>query len=350
MNLREKRKLDHIRLALELEGDGREAGWEEVQFVNLSLPELDRAEISTVYDLWGKPLRLPLLINAMTGGSEASLEINAALAEVARETGVAMAVGSQHAALEDPRWAASYAVARRKNPRGVLLANLSARATPEEARRACEMIEADGLQLHLNAAQELAMAEGERSFRGLADSIARVVASVRVPVIVKEVGFGLSREAVIHLYALGVRWVDTGGRGGTDFLSIERRRRGDSGSSSAGWGIPAVASLVEVLESGVPLKVIASGGIRSGTDLARALALGAEMAGAAGPFLRRLREGSAEQVVSLIRAWEEELKDVMTLVGARTPVELRRRPLVITGATEDWLRLRGIDTSRYARR
>ena len=189
MNLREKRKLDHLRLATELGEDREEAGWEDIRFVNLSLPEVDRQEVSVGYDWWGKHLRLPLLINAMTGGSEESLGVNAALAEVARETGVAMAVGSQHAALEDSRWTASYGVARRRNPQGVLLANLSARATPEQARQACEMIEADGLQLHLNVAQELAMPEGDRNFAGLLENIAQVVASVPVPVVVKEVGF-----------------------------------------------------------------------------------------------------------------------------------------------------------------
>lgn len=350
MNPRQGRKLDHLHFAVEL-GDGPGgAGWEDIHFINLSVPEVDRREIDTAYDWWGKRLRLPLLINAMTGGTVVSREVNAALADVARETGVAMAVGSQHAALENPDVIDSYAVARRRNRDGVLLANLSARATPEEAQRACEMLAADALQLHLNVAQELAMAEGERAFRGLLDNIARVVEAVNVPVVVKEVGFGLSREAVAYLFGAGVRWVDTGGRGGTNFLAIEQERSGVRRPHLRAWGLPGAVSLLEALGSGLPIKVVASGGIRSALDLARALALGAELGGVAGLFLRVLRQESAEKLIAVIRNWEEELKDIMTMAGCRTLAELRRLPLVITGPTREWLEERGLDPGRYARR
>ncbi|MBC7335066.1 MAG: type 2 isopentenyl-diphosphate Delta-isomerase [Clostridia bacterium] len=350
MTLREERKLAHLHYAVALGDAPGGAGWDDIRLINLSVPEVDRKEVSTVYEWWGKRLRLPLLINAMTGGTPLSGEINEALARAAREAGVAMAVGSQQAALDNPAVVHTYTVVRRHNPDGVILANLSARATPEEAARACEMLAADALQLHLNVAQELAMPEGERAFRGLVRNIAAVVQAVAVPVIVKEVGFGLSREAATLLYGAGVRWLDTGGRGGTDFLAIEQERSGVNRPHLRAWGLPGAVSLAEVRQSGLPVRVIASGGIRSALDLARALALGAELAGVAGFFLRLLQQSSWEEVARVIKAWEEELKDVMVMTGCRTLPELRRAPLVVTGETREWLEMRGLNPARYAQR
>lgn len=350
MNSRENRKLAHIQYVLEMgDGPGR-AGWDDIHFVNFSVPELDRHDVVTSGEWWGKHLRLPLMINAMTGGTPLSGEINRALAEVAAATGVAMAVGSQQAGLDNPEVVDSFRVARRHNPNGILLANLSARATPEEALRACEMLQADALQLHLNVGQELAMAEGDRGFSGLLNCITRILEAVQVPVVVKEVGLGLSREAAIRLYGAGAVWVDSGGHGGTNFLAIEHWRSGRICHYLQDWGIPAAASLLEVLESGAPLKVIASGGIRSALDFARALALGAEVVGVAGYFLRVLQTQSQDRLVREIFNWGEDLKDIMIMAGASNPDELRQVPLVVAGRVREWLDQRGIETAGYARR
>lgn len=299
----------------------------------------------------GKPLKAPLLINAMTGGYPGARKINGSLAGVARILGIAMAVGSQTAGLEDPGLKDTYAIAREVNPEGVLLANLSAGAPPEHAAAAVKMISADGLQLYLNVAQELAMSEGERDFRGVMENIREVISSVSVPVIVKEVGCGLSRETAAAIADLGVRHIDTGGQGGTNFIAIEQMRTGRTETDGIrNWGIPAAVSLLEVLSLGSGIFVIASGGISSGVDIARALSLGAGMAGMARPLLKALVEGSEGVLCSFVRGIIEELRLSMLLTGAVDLAQLREKSVIITGKTAEWMERRGIDINCYARR
>ena len=278
------------------------------------------------------------------------LDINRSLARVARQAGVAMAVGSQRAALDDPGVRETFAVVREENPGGLVLANLNAGCTLDEAREAVAMVHADGLQLYLNAAQELAMDEGEADFRGVLERVGQVVRGLEVPVVVKEVGFGLDREAVAALVKLGVRCIDVGGSGGTNFAAIEGRRRGRLGSYLEEWGIPTAASLLEALSAVGRPAIIASGGVRSALDVLRVMICGAALAGIARPLLQLLVKESSEAVARYIEDLIYDLKSMMFLVGARNLAALARCPLVVTGFTADWLDARGIDHHGYARR
>ncbi|TDA67045.1 MAG: type 2 isopentenyl-diphosphate Delta-isomerase [Clostridia bacterium] len=348
--LRQQRKLDHIKALLEHQDGPQGSGLADLTLVHQAIPRCSFAEVDCSTELWGRRLDLPLIINAMTGGPEASGQINAALARAARATGVGMAVGSQKVAIDNPRLEWTFAVAREENPSGLLLANISALSGVEDLQRAVEMIAADAVQLHLNAAQELAMAEGERGFGDIADNIARLVQASPVPVVVKEVGFGFSREAALTLYNCGVRWVDVSGQGGTNFIAIEEARAGGEISALANWGLPTAVSLVEVLSAGVPLAVLASGGIRSSLDLAKTLALGARAGGVAGYFLRILLQQSFAALQEEISRWRRELQAVMLLIGAATVEDMRRCPVIIRGQVREWLEQRGIPTAGFARR
>lgn len=288
----------------------------------------------------------------MTGGAEGVTAINRDLAGLAAELGLAMAVGSQNAGLKEPETADSYRIVRRANPHGVILANLSADAPPDAARKAVEMLEANLLQVHLNAPQELVMREGDRDFRGQLANIERLVKSLPVPVIVKECGFGLSRETVLALHGAGVRAVDTSGRGGTNFAWIEARRSGeelDPGLEE--WGIPAAASLAEVAALGLPgLDIVASGGVVHGSQVAKALALGAVAAGVAGAVLRRHQKGGVESARRYLEGLLLDLRRAALLAGASSVAELQVRPVVITGGTAQWCRLRGVNLEALANR
>ncbi len=360
MTERQQRKLDHVRLAVDWLGlpsgaaAGRSgAGWEDVHLVNHSLPELSLEEIDLSTSIAGVSLGQPVVINAMTGGAAGVTAINRDLAEVAADLGLAMAVGSQTAGLRDPGVAESYRVVRKVNPKGIILANLGSDATLEQARAAVEMVEADLLQLHLNAPQELRMTEGDRDFRGRLEAIARIVDELPVPVVVKECGFGVAREAAVILHEAGVRAIDVSGRGGTNFAWIEDRRAGvtEADPGLENWGIPTACALAEVAAVGLPgLDLIASGGIRYGSEAAKALALGARAVGVAGPVLLRQQREGAEGARAYLRQLLADLRTAMLLTGAGSVAAMHRVPVVITGFTGEWCRLRGVDLAALAGR
>lgn len=357
MSERQRRKLDHVRLAIADPGarTGRAggAGWEDVHLIHRSLPELAIHEIDLRTTICGVDLARPVMINAMTGGAPGVTDINRDLAAVAAELGLAMAVGSQTAGLREPEVAESYRVVRRVNPRGVILANLGSDATLEQARAAVEMVEADLLQLHLNAPQELRMREGDRDFRGRLERIARIAAELPVPVVVKECGFGVSRETARQLYEAGARAIDVSGRGGTNFVWIEDRRAGvtDGDPGLEDWGLPAACALAEVAALGLPgLELIASGGIRHGTDAAKALALGARAVAIAGPVLARQQREGAAGARAYLDGLLADLRAAALLCGARNLAELQGRPVVVTGFVGEWCRLRGVDLAALASR
>lgn len=359
MSERQRRKLDHVRLAVA--HDKRRAtrrlglsapGWDEVHLVHQSLPERNFDEIALHTSIAGVALKAPILINAMTGGAPGVGAINRDLATVAAELGLAMAVGSQTAGIREPTVAETYAVVREANPQGVILANLSADASVEQVRQAVAMVRADLLQIHLNAPQELIMAEGDREFRGQLANIGRLVEASPVPIIVKECGFGLSREAAQALYEVGVRAVDVSGRGGTNFAWIEANRSGESlDPGLEDWGIPTAVSVVEITTLGlIGMEVMASGGISSGIEATKALALGASAVGVAGAVLKRQQQGGADAVHDYLSQLLLDLRRTLLLCGASSLDEVRQRPVVITGATGQWCHLRGIDLAALARR
>lgn len=325
------RKAEHIRLALDRGTQGDRAYFDDWAFEHRALPELDLAEIDTSVEFVGVRLEAPLLVSCMTGGTGVANRINTHLAEAAERRRVAVGVGSQRKALEDPSQAGSFQV-REAAPTVPLLANLGAVQLNygfglAECRAAVAMIGADALVFHLNVLQEAIQPEGQTNFAGLLGKMGAVAAELEVPVIAKEVGAGLSAAAARDLAGAGIRILDTAGLGGTSWARIEARRAGDVplGELFADWGIPTPESIRQV--ASVPgVTVIGSGGLRHGLDVAKALALGADLAGMAFPFLEPATE-SADRVVERIDRIVHELRVAMLCAGARTVADLRRTPI-----------------------
>lgn len=350
--IRQSRKLEHVHYALKLRKKAAAKEFADISLIHRALPGLNYADIAINTELFGIALNSPLIINAITGGAQDVKQINATLANVAHECKLAMAVGSQMAALEDPTVADTFKIVRQINRDGIIFANIGAYATPELAQRAVEMVEANALQIHLNAPQELVMREGDRNFREWRQNIARIMERVKVPVIVKEVGFGISQEDACQLQDLGIKAIDIGGRGGTNFVDIESARRDDCwGDIYREWGIATPVSLLEVASVvHQPIDLIASGGLTNGLQTAKMLALGAKGVALAGILLQELMQNGIAGGIAVIKRIEEELKMAMLMVGADKINELQKVPVVIVGETAQWLTLRGIDLIKYARR
>jgi isopentenyl-diphosphate Delta-isomerase len=328
----EGRKLDHIRIVLgeDVAAKGVHAGFAAYRLPHYALPEIDLAEVDTRTTFLGKPLRAPLLISSMTGGAAAAEKINLALAEAAEQLGIAMGVGSQRAAVADPRLAATYQV-RKVAPHIPLLANIGAVQLNygfgvDHCRRAVEMIEADALILHLNPLQEAVQPEGNTNFKGLLAKIEEVCNALEVPVIAKEVGNGIGARDAQRLYDCGVRIIDVAGAGGTSWSEVEKYRQPDAqGARVAGafgdWGIPTTECIRQVRAALPEATIIGSGGVRSGVDVAKAIALGADLAGTAKPALASaIDERGAEAVVEGLQAFIRELRVAMFCAGC---VDLR---------------------------
>ncbi|MEM7049694.1 MAG: type 2 isopentenyl-diphosphate Delta-isomerase [Acidobacteriota bacterium] len=324
----EDRKADHIRLALEERMQERHSFFEDYVLEHAALPELDLAAIDTSVTFLGKKLRAPLLISCMTGGTEVASKINHNLAIAAERCQIAVGVGSQRKALEEPATSASFLV-REAAPSVPLLANLGAVQLNygfgiDECRQAVEMIAADALVLHLNPLQEAIQPEGQCNFRGLLDKVEAVARELEVPVIAKEVGSGISEDLARKLVARGVRILDTAGVGGTSWARIEAARADDLdlGQLFGDWGLSTPQSILACQR--VPgATVIGSGGLRNGIDIAKALALGADLAGMAYPFLAAAME-SPEKVIEMIERTLRELEIAMFCVGAQKIAELRQ--------------------------
>ncbi|MFT3863248.1 MAG: type 2 isopentenyl-diphosphate Delta-isomerase [Solirubrobacterales bacterium] len=326
----------------------RSPGWEDVHLVPDALPEVDLDEVDCSRRFLDLPLRAPLLISGMTGGHPQAGPINARLARAAERHGVAMGVGSQRAALEDDAMAATFAVAREEAPSALVIANLGATQliaqrgdAPDPldtANAAIAMIRADALAIHLNVAEELVQIEGDRRTEGCPAAIEALCTRLDVPVLVKETGSGVSRRTAERCAEMGVRALDIGGSGGTSFATVEAIRAGRHGDQQrarlgrmlSGWGLPTVVSLVGAATSGLP--IVASGGVRSGLDAAKAIALGADLVGVGRPLLEAALESDAA-----VEAWIEgfvlELRAVMTLCGAVRLADLKTVPRAVLGTS-----------------
>ncbi|MEV0618786.1 type 2 isopentenyl-diphosphate Delta-isomerase [Nonomuraea sp. NPDC050404] len=345
------RKDDHVRHALDQQRHAdQENDFDDVRFLHHALAGIDDKRVDLTTRALGLTWPAPLYINGMTGGSTATGEINRGLAAAARESGVPIASGSMSAYLRDPDLAGSFRVLREENPAGTVIANLNANATVDQARRAVDLLQADALQIHLNAVQEIVMPEGDRDFAAWPARIERLAAALEIPLIVKEVGFGLSRETVHRLRDAGVTAADVGGRGGTNFARIENARRPDGDYAFiADWGQSTPCCLLDA--AGITgIDLFASGGVRSPLDMARALALGAVAVGVAGRFLTVLADHGTQALTETIRGWLDQLHQIMTVLGVSAPGELRGCDLLLSGDVAQFCHARGIDPAPYGSR
>jgi len=335
----QQRKKEHLELCLEAESitGSSGTGLDRYRFIHNALPELDIAEIELGTTLLGKRLKAPILISSMTGGFDLARKVNRNLAKAAQQLGVAMGVGSQRVAIEEPSVADSFQV-RDLAPDILLLSNLGAVQlnygyTVEQCRAAVRMIHADGLILHLNVLQEAVQPEGNRNFKGLGEKIATVCRELEVPVVAKEVGSGISADVAVRLRSAGVRAIDVAGRGGTSWYAVEAKRAASRGrppdTAFADWGIPTEEALASVRKAVPDLELIASGGIRTGLDIAKSIALGADTAAFGQPLLASALE-SADKVVEFLSNIIYEIKIAMLCVGARDLDALKKIPLVRT--------------------
>ena len=339
-----------MKVVLGREVEGRYRYWDDIQLVHRALPEVDFEEIDPSVSLLGHRLRAPIVITGMTGGFPDAAKINDNLARAAAEVGIAMGVGSERAAVLKGQYPESYAtVARHAVP--LKFANIGApQIVPQkpgdrvvgapEVRAAMDLIHADVLAIHLNFLQEMVQPEGDRRAKGCLERIGEL--AQEFPVLVKETGAGIGHAVAEDLRDRHVRAFDVSGTGGTSFAAVEHYRALDQGARREArvgktfwdWGIPSPVSVLELVPLGLP--VIASGGIRSGLDVARAIALGATSAGTAGGVLRAAStsfEETREELETLVH----ELKVAMFLTGSRTVAELQKAPYVVTGETRPWL-------------
>lgn len=347
---RSTRKWQHIQHALATGQSGKQ-GMEDVRFLPNSLPNICYGNINLSGSLSTFRLSSPILINAMTGGSKQTMEINRSLAILAREKDLAMAVGSQMAALRDPALTNSYTVVRDENPNGVVFANVGAEATVDQACAAVDMLRVDALQIHLNVMQELLMPEGDRNFTGYLRNIEKIAKAIPVPLIVKEVGFGMTRQTIQKLANAGAAMIDVGGFGGTNFAKVENKRRQQPLGMFEDWGLTTVQSLLEAGECQMSaVSLIASGGIRNGLEIGKAIALGADAVGMAGRILQLVQTRTLAECCLAIDEWHHELRILMTALGTETLAQLKLVPFTIMGETGEWAELLGIDRHKYASR
>jgi len=354
-----QRKIEHVNIALGQDiSAAQSANWNDVQFVHQALPEVDLDEIDTTVSFLGHRLRYPIFISSLTGGHDDVISINRNLARAAEHYGLALGVGSQRAGIVNPEVISSYAITREHAPKTYLIANIGAPQliaqahhapfTIEQVQHAVTMIGANALAVHMNSLQEATQPEGDRRTVGEAAALKTLTEKVSVPVIAKETGAGVCREQALLLRSCGVAAIDVGGAGGSSMSALEAERskaRGDVRTHNIGllfrnWGIATPVSIIEAKVALLPL--ISTGGVRTGLDMARALALGATLVGIGFPFLKAASQ-SYDAVCELLETIVAELKVAMQLSGAASLEQLQQTDLVVTGETRNWLSMRGFE-------
>ena len=337
-NIHERRKADHIRINLEEDVAFKKltTGLENYFFMHQALPEIDLAEVDTTTTLFGKSLSTPLLISSMTGGTPEAGKINRVLAEAAQEVGIAMGLGSQRAAIEDESLVDTYHV-RQVAPDILLFANIGAVQLNysyglDHCRRAVEMCQADALILHFNALQEAVQPEGDGNFANLLSKVEQICRDLPVPVIAKEVGWGFAEETARQLVNAGVAAIDVAGAGGTSWSQVEMYRAPTArharvASTFIDWGIPTAVSIQYCRRAAPELPIIASGGIGNGIDVAKCIALGANLVGFAGDFLRAADQNGVAGVIEMAETLTDELRITMFCAGAANLATLSQTKL-----------------------
>lgn len=333
------RKDDHINSALSQKSQDNH--FDHVRFIHHALSDLTTDDIDLSAFLGGKKFPLPFFINAMTGGTQQAYEINEKLALLAKHFSIPMALGSISSAIKDPTWEATYKIARKANPNGTLIANLGAEVSKETVLKAINMIDADMLQIHLNNVQEIVMPEGDRNFKAHAETIQALASSLTIPLIIKEVGFGMASETLQRLKSLGVKHIDVAGKGGTNFSIIENERRQSPFAFFNTWGLSTVESLLEAKRE-TSLNIIASGGIRDGLDIIKALRLGASFVGMSGYFLKLVKNNTLEEAIEEVDRLIESLKGIMTVLNAQSIKDLKDNPIVFSTEITHYMKQRNI--------
>lgn len=333
MSIRSKRKDDHVKLALEqgpVEND-----FNLVRIIHQGLPGLDYTDVNTSIQLFDKEFGYPFYINAMTGGSLKTMETNRKLATIAKRLNLMMAVGSQHAALDEPDLEASFSIVRETFPEGFIIGNVSANASLDRAQRAVQIIDANALGIHINVAQEITMDEGDRTFSHWDNNIKSIVEGLNVPVIVKEVGFGMSEKTVSKLIDLGVSTVDVSGRGGTNFIWIENERSKEKRFDYLlDWGISPVESLLMNRPNSDSVTLLASGGVTTPLDVIKLIILGASAVGISGYFLKAAQKDE-EAMMEEVESFLHEFKLIMLMLGCKNIEELRSCDIQLLGRLYD---------------
>lgn len=361
-HLTENRKLDHIRICLEREVESHiPTGFDDITLIHNAAPEINLEDIDLRSTFLGHKLQAPIIVTAMTGGHKEALPINRNIAKAVEILGIAMGVGSQRAAIEDPTLADSFSVTRENAPTAFLVGNIGAPQLSlgyglKEAELAIDMLKANALAIHFNAAQEAVQPEGEASFSGVFKALQRLTKELPTPIIAKETGAGLSRETALRFKKTNVKALDVAGLGGTSWpaVEVERAKAEDAMKATLGrwftdWGIPTAAATFEVSSSLPGFPIIASGGVRTGIDIAKAIALGAKIGGVALPVLPQAILN--EKAVQLyLEPLIQGLRAAMFLVGASTLEELANAPLIVNGSTRNWLELRGYNLKELAHR
>ncbi len=329
----EKRKNDHLELAgSPLCQMNSSNGLESIRFEPVALPELNFSEIDTRVKFVNKPLAFPFLISSMSGGVREADKMNTTLAEAAEACQVALGLGSMRIALERKSARSSFKL-RKIAPTIPILANIGGtqliqRNGTSNALRCIELAEADGIYIHLNALQELLQPGGDTNWRGVSASIKELVDRSPVPVFVKEVGHGISASSAQMLVDLGVPWIDVAGAGGTSWSQIEHIRSGQGGTSAfSEWGVKTREAIEAIRDKGNPCKLVGSGGLRNGLDVAKVIRIGADIGAAAQPFLEPART-SVDKTIQVIKSWEKDMKVTMFSTGSRNLAELKAAKLL----------------------
>ncbi|OWZ82944.1 type 2 isopentenyl-diphosphate Delta-isomerase [Natranaerobius trueperi] len=341
----ENRKSDHLKSAIN--NFKYQNLLKDIRLMHKCLPKHNYNETNLSTTLFNKEIKLPIMFNAITGGAKESLEINKKLARVANDLNIPIAVGSQKIAIKDDSFTNTFEVVREFNPTGLVIANVGAYATVDMAKKAVEMISADALQIHLNAPQELAMPEGDRNFKEFTTNIEKIIDELNVPVIAKEVGFGMKKEDIQELAALNFDAIDISGVGGTNFIKLENERYIEKDpplKDLEEWGITTGESLLEASAYGFNnIDIIASGGFSSSLDIAKALSLGAKCVAMAGFPLYILWNFGEEELKRKLEQIETQLKSILLLTGSRKLKEFEESPVLIQGNLKEYANQRNLD-------
>ena len=341
-NVHSHRKDEHVSLAEKFFSPTSKSGFDDVRLVPNQLPELNQKQINLATKIAGINLEFPFFIQAMTGGSIQTGKINQQLAEVAHQTHIAMAVGSQSVALKYPELVDTFKVVRKVNPNGILLANVGAHTPYQSAQEAINMIDANVLQVHVNVAQEVVMPEGDQDFHWL-NNIKQIIQKVTVPVIIKSVGTGFSKQDFLALQSIGATNFDVGGLGGTNFIQIENARRSKKELEFLqSFGFSTVESLLESRTTNNSSSITATGGIRNSADIIKSFALGADNVGIAGLFLHILIKEGPENLIEFIGQLKEQLIQILLMTGKREITQLNQNNIILSNDLFNFMSQRNI--------